>query len=51
MNADGSGQVNLSNSPYLESNAAFSPDGGKIAFEGCPGDDAEIYVMNLDGPA
>src|SRR5207248_3000848 len=49
MNADGSGQVNLTNNPALDQVPAWSPDGSKIAFtSGRDGND-EIYVMNADG--
>ena len=49
MNADGSGQINLTNSPDFENHPSWSPDGTKIAFaSGRDGND-EIYVMNADG--
>lgn len=44
VNADGTGETSLANSPHSES-PAWSPDGERIAFV-----DAEnIYVMNADG--
>lgn len=51
MNADGSGQVDLTNSPEsLDFDAAWSPDGTKIAFASCCLDGGlDIYVMNADG--
>jgi TolB protein len=51
MNADGSGQRDLSNFPSSEeSEPVWSPDGRKIAFvRNLPGDNDEIYVMNADG--
>ena len=56
MNADGSEQTNLSNSPASEDYLpAFSPDGSKIAFvsdqdgDPDPFNAMEIYVMNADG--
>ena len=58
MNADGSGQRNLTRSPRYEGGPAWSPDGRKIAFasgsrscragEGCAGN-TDVYVMNADG--
>ena len=58
MNADGSGQRNLTRSPRHESNPAWSPDGRKIAFasgtrscragEACVGN-TDVYVTNADG--
>jgi Tol biopolymer transport system component len=51
MNADGSGQVNLTNTTADDEEApAFSPDGSKIAFIREPNNgDAQLYVMNADG--
>jgi len=50
MNADGTGQANLTNNPkgdYLSLWAsAWSPDGSQILFES---EDGQIYVMNADG--
>jgi len=51
MNADGSEQKNLTNSPDADDRRPFwSPDGARIAFMS-DRDDAEyeIYVMNADG--
>ena len=48
MNADGSGQVQLTNDPAGGYFASGSPDGRKIAFTRCAAD-CEIYVMNADG--
>ncbi len=45
MNADGSGQTNLTNDAASDFKSAWSPDGSKIAFSR----DHEIYVMNADG--
>ena len=46
MNADGSDQRNITNSPASETRPAFSPDGQKIAFIR---DFKGIWVMNPDG--
>lgn len=50
MNADGTGQINLTNTAdNIEAFPVVSPDGQKIAFLfGWPGG-FEIYTMNLDG--
>ena len=63
MDADGSGQRNISNSNALDNDPAWSPDGKRIAFTSSlvlgadpptpnpdfPEDNAAIYVMNADG--
>ena len=45
MNADGSGQRNLTRNPASDSDPVWSPDGRKITFVR----NFEIYVMNADG--
>ncbi|MGH9226477.1 MAG: TolB family protein [Acidimicrobiales bacterium] len=55
MNADGTNQVNLTNSARDERDPAWSPDGTKIAFSRQPSaispnwDDMDLFVMNADG--
>ncbi len=49
MNADGSGQTNLTNNSSGDSSPAWSPDGKKIAFASVRDGNSEIYVMNADG--
>ena len=50
MNADGSGQTNLSSSPNSNNSwPSWSPDGLKIAFNSTRDGNNEIYVMNADG--
>jgi len=49
VNADGSGQQNLTNHPEWDLSPAWSPDGARIAFESHRDGDYDIYVMNADG--
>jgi hypothetical protein len=49
MNADGSGQTNLTNDNANDWGPAWSPDGQRIAFTSDRDGDNEIYVMNADG--
>ena len=49
MNADGTGQTNLTNNGADDSTPAWSPDGTKIAFASNRDGNCEIYVMNADG--
>jgi Tol biopolymer transport system component len=49
MNADGSGQTNLTNNWAVDGNPAWSPDGAKITFDSDRDGNREIYVMNADG--
>src|SRR5688500_6715507 len=53
MNADGTGQTNLSANAASDSSPAFSPDGTKIVFSSnrTANFEAEIFVMNIDGSA
>jgi Tol biopolymer transport system component len=49
MNADGSGQRNLTRNPARDDDPAWSPDGRKIAFVSRRDGKPEVYVMNADG--
>jgi TolB protein len=49
MNADGSGQTDLSNNPDSDSTPTWSPDGQRIAFGTDRDVNDEIYVINADG--
>lgn len=49
MNADGSGQTNLTQNTARDEEPAFSPDGSKIAFVSDRAGEGDIYVMNADG--
>jgi len=49
MNADGTGQTNLTNSAGNDYRPMFSPDGTKIVFYSDRDGDNEIYTMNTDG--
>jgi TolB protein len=50
MNADGSGQVNLTKNPADNFvHFTWSPDGTRIAFACCEVLREEIYLINADG--
>ena len=49
MNADGSGETRLTNSPGSDSGLSWSPDGTRIAFTTSRDGNSEIYTMNADG--
>jgi len=49
MNRDGSNQTNITRAPAVDSAAAFSPDGQRIAFVTTRDGNPEIYTMNVDG--
>jgi Tol biopolymer transport system component len=51
INPDGTGALNLTNSAETEDAPAWSPDGGRIAFEvgSASNGDRKVWVMNADG--
>jgi Tol biopolymer transport system component len=49
MNADGSGQSNLTRNPGRDDDPVWSPDGRRIAFQSRRDGNTEVYVMNADG--
>ena len=49
INADGSGQTNLTNHPATDGVFSWSPDGSQLAFLSDRDGNKEIYVMNADG--
>ena len=49
INADGSGQENLTQHPARDSHPSWSPDGRKLAFVSRRDGNSDIYVMNADG--
>jgi len=52
MNADGSNQIQLTNSLVEDVSPTWSPDGSKIAFASKRNNNGwDIYVMNADGTA
>jgi Tol biopolymer transport system component len=49
VNADGSGETNLTNRPWADWRPAWSHDGKQIAYTAYDGASQEIFVMNADG--
>jgi TolB protein len=51
MNADGTGQTNISNNPANDFGPSWSPDGTKIIFASYRDaiTNRDLYVMNADG--
>ncbi len=49
MNADGSAQRRLTESPGVDTHPSFSPDGKRIVFTSARDRNYEIYTMKLDG--
>lgn len=49
MNSDGSGQTRLTNSPAIDYEPSFSPDGTRILWTSTRTGHGEIFVMNADG--
>ncbi len=49
MNADGSGQRNLTRNPAHDEDPVWSPDGRTIAFVSRRDGKRQVYVMNADG--
>jgi dipeptidyl aminopeptidase/acylaminoacyl peptidase len=49
MNADGTGQTNLTNNPASESVPAWAPDGSEIVFHSSRDGNFEICAMQTDG--
>lgn len=49
MNADGTGERNLTNAPGFDGWPAWSPDGRRITFASNRSDTFQVYVMNADG--
>ena len=49
MNADGSGVIQLTHSPFGDAEPAWSPDGGRVAFQSNRDGNFEIYVISADG--
>jgi len=49
MNADGTGKVQLTESPQNEYNAVWHPDGEKIVYISSASGELQAWVMNADG--
>src|SRR5215213_6266702 len=49
MNADGTGQTNISNNTASDTDPDWSPDGTKLIFSSDRDGRIQIYIMNADG--
>jgi len=49
MNADGSAQTRLTDSPGYDGSPSFSPDGKQIVFVSTRGGSAQLYLLDLNG--
>jgi Tol biopolymer transport system component len=49
MNANGSGQVRITDLSSSDAGPDWSPDGSKIAFTSNRGENYDLYVMDIDG--
>ena len=49
VNADGSGQTNLTNNPADDDRPVWLADGSRVAFVSNRDGNSEIYAMNADG--
>jgi len=49
MNADGSGEINLTNGLLLSQALSWSPGGKQILFQSVTGKLFQVYVVNADG--
>jgi Tol biopolymer transport system component len=49
MNADGSGQINITNNSAIDEQASWFPGARRIAFTSTRDGNYQIYVMNVDG--
>ena len=49
INADGTGLTRLTDSPSLEFDPSWSPDGTRIAYRSDRNDESELWLMNADG--
>ena len=49
MNADGSGQQNLTRNPSADGGPVWSPDGRNIGFVSNRGGNRDIYLVNANG--
>jgi LPXTG-motif cell wall-anchored protein len=49
VNADGSGLVKITNTPAIDVDPAWSPDGKKIAFMSNRANSLDIFIMDADG--